>query len=136
MPRPARWLIKTALVCLATALALGVIRAGQAGGLLPGSAAALWLPQLHLLTVGWLTQLIFGVAFWLFPTRTARGTASARLVWIAYGALNTGLLLRLACEPAALSPAVRRWGLGGSALLQWTASLLLVVHFWPRVRPK
>jgi uncharacterized protein involved in response to NO len=91
---------------------------------------------LHLLTVGWLTQLIFGVAFWLFPTRTARSTASPRLVWIAYGALNAGLLLRLACEPAAFSPAVRRWGLGASALLQWIASLLLVVHFWPRVRTK
>ena len=135
MPRLARWLIKTALLCLAMALALGAVRAGQMSGVLPGSAAPLWLPQLHLLTVGWLTQLIFGVAFWLFPTPD-RGLASARLVWVAYGALNTGLLLRLACEPTALPAPLYRWGLVASALLQWTASLLFVLHFWCRVRPK
>lgn len=135
MPPQARWLIKTALVYLVAALAIGVIRAGQAAGLVPGTAAMLWLPQLHFLTVGWLTQLIFGVAFWLFPNPDGGGP-SGHVVWIAYGALNLGLLLRLGCEPRMLPEALRDWGLVASAALQWGASLLLVGHFWRRVRTK
>lgn len=136
MPTPARWFIKTALLHLVVALGIALVRAGQTAGVLPGTAATLWLPQLHLLTVGWLTQLIFGVAFWLFPSPKPRTQPSPRLVWVAYGVLNAGLLLRLGVEPAFFSSLVQRWGLVTSAVLQWIASLLLVAHFWRRVRPK
>lgn len=136
MPTQSRWLIKTALLYLAVALALGVVRAGQAAGALPGTASTLWLPQLHFLTVGWLTQLIFGVAFWLFPNPGGGGEASSQAVWIAYGTLNLGLLLRLGFEPRALPEDLRAWGLVASAALQWAASLLLMGHFWRRVRTK
>jgi len=136
MPTLARWLIKTALLHLVLALGLALVRAGQAAGLVPGVASALWLPQLHLLTVGWLTQLIFGVAFWLFPSPAPGTQPSPRLIWIAYGVLNGGVLLRAAAEPGFLPELMRTWGLAASAALQWGASLLLVVHFWGRVRPK
>ena len=107
MPPPARWLIKTALVYLAGALAIGLWRTGQAMGLVPGDAAVLWLPQLHFLTVGWITQLIFGVAFWLFPRpREGLSFRSTALVWTAYGALNGGLLLRFLAEPGWLPSSV------------------------------
>lgn len=124
------------MVYLVVALGMAVVRAGQGAGWLPGAPSALWLPQLHLLTVGWLTQLIFGVAFWLFPSPAPGTQPSARLVWSAYGALNGGLLLRLGCEPAFFAEVVQEWGLVTSAILQWSASLLLVVHFWGRVRTK
>lgn len=130
MPTEARWLIKTALAYFALGLALGVVRAAQSAGLVPGTAAALWLPQLHALTMGWLTQLIFGVAFWLFPSAE---DLSSLPVWTAYAALNAGLFLRLGCEPAPSGP-TRAWGLVASAALQWAASLLLVGYFWRRVR--
>ncbi len=136
MPTPARWLIKTALLHLVLALGLALVRAGQTAGLLPGTASTLWLPQLHLLTVGWLTQLIFGVAFWLFPSPAPGTQPSARLMWIAYGLLNTGVLLRVGAEPGLIPASVQTWSLAMSAVLQWGASLLLVVHFWSRVRPK
>ena len=136
MPTPARWLIKTALLHLVLALGLALLRAGQAAGLMPGPAAALWLPQLHLLTVGWLTQLIFGVAFWLFPSPVPGTQPSPRLVWSAYGLLNAGVLLRVGGEPGFVPESVQTWSLAGSAALQWGASLLLVAHFWGRIRPK
>jgi len=135
MPSEARWLIRTALVYLAVALGLGLVRAGQAAGLVPGLPATLWLPQLHFLTVGWLTQLIFGVAFWLFP-RPSPDTWGPPVIWSAYATLNLGLVLRLLSEPALLSPSARSWGLLASAALQWVASLLLVGYFWRRVRSK
>lgn len=135
MPRLARWYIKTALVYLTVALALALFRAGQAAGMLPGSGAALWLPQLHLLTVGWLTQLIFGVAFWLFP-RPRPDASGPYVMGTAYALLNLGLVLRLLCEPSWLFDGFRSWGLVGSAGLQWGASLLLAAYFWRRVRSK
>lgn len=136
MPTPARWFIKTALLYLVLALGLALVRAGQTAGFVPGAASALWLPQLHLLTVGWLTQLIFGVAFWLFPSPAPGTQPSPRLLWIAYGMLNGGVLLRVAAEPGFIPESVQTWVLTASAALQWGASLLLVMHFWGRVRPK
>ena len=135
MPTEARWLIRTALVYLAVALGLGLIRAGQAAGLVPGLPSTLWLPQLHFLTVGWLTQLIFGVAFWLFP-RPSPDAWGPPVIWSAYVTLNLGLLFRLLSEPTLLSAPVRSWGLVASAALQWSASLLLVGYFWRRLRTK
>lgn len=136
MPTPARWLIKTALMHLVLGLGVALVRVGQTAGLLPGSAAVLWLPQLHLLTVGWLTQLIFGVAYWLFPSPAPGRQPSPQLIWIAYGMLNGGMLLRVAGEPGAIPELLHTWVLGAAAVLQWGASLLFVIHYWGRVRPK
>ena len=133
MPTPSRWLIKTALGYLVLALGLAAARAVQEIGVLPGDAATLWLPQLHLLTVGWLTQLIFGVAFWLFP-RPRPDPWGDTVVWAAYALLNLGLGLRLLSEPAWLPGPFQRWGLLVSAALQWGSSLLLAGYFWRRVR--
>ena len=135
MPTASRWLIRTALLYLAVALGLGLLRAGDSMGLMPEIATGLWLPQLHFLTVGWLTQLIFGVAFWLFP-RPTPDEWGATVIWAGYVTLNLGLVLRFVSEPAHLSARVRSWGLLASAGLQWTASLLLVGYFWRRVRTK
>lgn len=137
MPTEARWLIRTAFLYLVVALALGVVRAGQGMGVVPGRPGSLWLPQLHFLTVGWITQLIFGVAFWLFPQpRDASQNGIEWLIWGGYGALNVGLLLRLVAEPGWLTAAYEAWGMGLSAVLQWLAALCFVVHFWGRVRTK
>lgn len=135
MPLEARWYIKTALLYLALGLGLGLVRAAQAAGLLPGAAAALWLPQLHVITVGWLTQLIFGVAYWLFPRPTTEDWGAAAM-GAAYGMLNVGLTLRLICAPVEISSPFHSWGVITAAVLQWGASLLLVGYFWRRVRTK
>ena len=54
----------------------------------------------HLLMVGWVTQLIFGVAFWMFP-RYSKEKPRGRegLAWAMYASLNAGLLLRGLAEP-------------------------------------
>lgn len=139
MPPIARLYVKTALVYLVAALATGVLLA-----LSPVLALPAWVGRLnpvyfHLFLVGWLTQLIIGVAYWMFPKfsrELPRG--HDRLALATYGLINVGLLVRAVAEPAAaLSPALLwSWGLALSALLQWLGGLLFVANTWPRVKEK
>lgn len=87
---------------------------------------------LHLLLVGWITQLIFGVAHWMFPRASSdlpRG--NAQLGWAVLVLLNLGLLLRAAVEPFA-PEAGGGMVLVVSGVLQFLAALLFVIHIWPR----
>lgn len=136
MPLQARTFIKTALIYLAVAgLAGGLGLVGQGIGW--SALAALRPLTPHLLAVGWATQLIAGVALWMFPPRSReRPRGDGGLAWAAYGALNVGLILRAAAEPLLLwRPAA--WlapMLLSSAVLQALAAWLLVAALWPRVR--
>jgi heme/copper-type cytochrome/quinol oxidase subunit 1 len=97
---------------------------------------AFWLVYLHLLVVGWLTQLIFGVAYWMFPRYSAeRPRGSERLGWATFALLNLGLLLRGISEPW---PSFRGRDLLliSSALFQLFAAWAFVINTWPRVRER
>lgn len=135
----ARVIIRTALAYLVAATLLGAaLLLNQAVGM----SAALFALQpafYHLLTIGWLTQLIFGVAVWMFPAATREQPhGNPRLTWLAYAALNAGLLLRLIAEPL-LTWRPAPW-LGGalalSALLQVIGVWLFIGLLWPRVKPR
>ena len=138
MPTLTRWFIKTSIVCLALALISGLLMAVQAVfnvTLLYG----LFPVYIHLLVFGWLTQLVFGVVFWMFPkysTEKARG--SETLGWWTYILLNVGLLLRAIAEPVqSMHPnSVTGWMLVASAAIQFFAGLTFVVNSWKRVRVK
>jgi hypothetical protein len=67
MPRLTRWFVKTALVYLVAALFVWVVEAAQTVLNLPLVIATVQPTYLHLFTVGWITQMIFGVAYWMFP---------------------------------------------------------------------
>src|SRR5438093_958591 len=99
--------------------------------------AVLWPTYLHVLLVGWLTQLIFGVAFWLFPRYSAeRPRGSERLGWLSFALLNLGLALRVVGEPwrSLTGSGLAGSLLVGSALAQWLAWLSLSVNIWPLLR--
>ncbi len=101
--------------------------------------AALNPVYVHLIVVGWLTQLIFGVVYWMFPIinrENMRG--DPRIAWLAFIFLNAGLILRTVFEPwRALSPdPINGVGLAISAVLQVIAAWLLVTVSWRRVREK
>ena len=99
--------------------------------------ALLWPTYVHLLVVGWLTQLIFGVAFWMFP-RHSPGTprGSERLGWACYSLLNSGLLLRLIGEPARALGSRTGEILVISGLLQFAAGWAFVLNTWPRIKER
>ncbi len=135
MPRLTRWFLRAGLLYLVAALALGVAQRWPGRG--PAILAATWPVYIHALVVGWLTQLVFGVAWWMFPRAPGpRPRGSARAGWIVFVALNAGLLLRLGAEPAAAvhSSTAIRWALAAAAVLQLLAGWLFVVSIWPRVR--
>jgi hypothetical protein len=139
MPRLTRWHLRTALACFVLALLSGVLLAGRAIVALPAWVNALSPVYFHLLMVGWVTQLIFGVVFWMFPKySTARPRGSERLGWIAYGLLNAGLLLRVASEPwQALAPGLLPGtALAVSAVTQWLGGVAFVANTWPRVKER
>ncbi|MBA2660709.1 MAG: hypothetical protein H0U74_00315 [Bradymonadaceae bacterium] len=120
MPTISKLFVRAALIYMVLALSLGVF----------GLASP---AVLHLFMVGWVTQIIFGVALWMFPRpkgvkKPARPTALELVCLIA---LNLGLLLRLVAEPYAVDyPAL----VVASAVLQWLAGMAFIVAIWPRVR--
>jgi len=137
MPPLTRWFVRSAVIWLLVALASGILLASGVAARIPGTALVLPYPTyLHLITVGWLTNLIFGVALWMFPRHTAEHPrGSDALGWASYAALNLGLLVRLLGEPAQLA------GGGGmpllaSAGLQLLGAWAFVINIWPRVKAK
>lgn len=139
MPPITRLYVKTALAFFVLALFTGLLVAIR-----PLTAAAPYLGALspvyfHLFMVGWVTQLIAGVAYWMFPKWTKekpRGHDS--LAWATYWLLNVGLLLRVGAEPLqAVNPQpVWGWLVVLAAVLQWLGGMAFVANTWPRVKEK
>lgn len=130
MPRVSLMFLRAAVVWLLVGSALG---AATSAGLLP--AAALYASTLHALMVGWITLLIGGVALWMFPNR--KRDQNFLWGWVSLVCLNTGLIARVAGEPAmALWPAQSVWRgvLVASALGQLGGALALALALAPRLR--
>jgi hypothetical protein len=100
------------------------------------SAPPPWLRNLHLhlATVGWLVNMVLGVALWMFPMpsgsfRTGQARYPRGTVIASFFALNGGLALRFVAEP--LGDA--RLGLA-CGMLQTLGIVLGVLTLWPRIR--
>lgn len=78
MPPLTRWLVKTSFIYLALALIAGLLVELQSAFKLT-TLGGLFPVYIHLFVLGWITQLIFGVVFWMFPKYSAekpRGSES------------------------------------------------------------
>lgn len=140
MPTVSRLFLKCGLIYFVAAMASGV-----AMGWLGGAWGTLLLPTyIHLFVVGWITQIIIGVALWLFPKWTKEQPRGREwMSWVALVTLNLGLLLRVATETlharGGLAPGPQQWiaaGLVASALLQWIGGMAFMVNIWGRIKPK
>ncbi len=139
MPVLTRWFIKSGLVCLVLALLAGVLLAGRSLWTLPPLLAVLSPVYFHLFMVGWVTQIIFGVVYWMFPKYTRENPhAGEALWWATFWLLNVGLALRVLSEPLqTVQPApVWGWLLAASAVLQWLAGVGFVGTTWLRVKER
>lgn len=139
MPTLTRWFVRTALVYFVAAMLAGTAILAQPVLDLPAPVAALQPVYFHLFMLGWVTQLIVGVVYWMFPKYSQeRPRGHERLGWATYALLNTGLLLRAAGEPivALLPDAGLGWTLALSAVLQLAAGWAFVANTWGRVKER
>lgn len=137
MPPLTRWFIKIAFIHFIIALLMGVAITARTVWPLPPFIATFQPVYFHLLMVGWVTNLIFGVIYWMFPKQSRDKPHGHEGLWmLTFWLLNIGLGLRVIAEPLhTLNPeGVWRWILVSSALLQWLASIIFVINTWPRVK--
>jgi hypothetical protein len=150
VPTTSRVTIKASILYLAVGAILGAILFIHRWLPLGPAIPVLKITHVHFLVIGWLTQLILGVAWWLFPPLKIgreRGAIAPRrrgqeqrgsepLFWLTAVLLNAGTLLR------GLAPALYTWTrveaftvLGGiSGLLLLGAAIAFVLNLWQRVR--
>ncbi len=140
MPPLSRAFIKAGLIDFILALIAGALTVARPViTSLPPTISLLYPVYLHLLMVGWVTQLIMGVGYWMFPKltkETPRG--SERLGWATFILLNVGLVLRALSEP--LVVVKPEWNLGWvlalSAVLQLIAGWGFVINTWRRIKER
>jgi len=134
MPVLTRAFVKASLVWLALALIAGVWQQ------IPGSLrAGLHSVYIHLLAYGWLSQLIFGVALWMFPLYSKqKPRGSTWLGWLCFATLNSGLSLRVIFEmlSAYISSPIIAWMLVLAAMMKWLAGVAFVALTWRRIRER
>jgi hypothetical protein len=150
MPATARAFVKASVVYLCLGALLGALMLLDRWISLDSSIYALRDSHVVMLVVGWLTQLIVGVAWWLFPPLkiglvpgrprpVRRGQAqrgSEPLFWATFAFLNAGVLLEAAGEPLVLWTGIQAYRsvAGVSDLLLLAAAVAFVVNVWKRVR--
>ncbi|MAG34691.1 MAG: hypothetical protein CL878_00355 [Dehalococcoidia bacterium] len=138
MDRISVWLVRTSLVYLVGGFGLGAVLLATMGLGQPWSLPRVGVVHAHLLFVGWLVQFVLGIAFWLLPRRRVAGVlqpTSERWAFLAYGLLNTGLVLRAVGEPSHALYGPTPWGmvLVLSAALQAVAAVIVALQLWVRV---
>jgi hypothetical protein len=125
------------MLWLAIGLAVGVLTSASATPWVAHDVSRLTPLFWHFLTVGWATQLIFGVAYWMFPPWSReRPYRSPRLAWAVFVLLNAGLVARLLAEgvPVTFGSAVSPAWCVLSAAAQRAAGIGFVLNTWSRVR--
>ena len=139
MPTLSRWFIKAGMLYFASGLLLGAILLVQP---IVGWAPSLQLLRhvyLHFIFIGWVTQLIMGVGYWMFPKQSKeRPRGSEWLGWTVFILLNVGMVLRSIGEPAVvLTPQA---GLGWTVAAASTCLLLagwgFIINTWGRIKER
>ncbi|HEV2262117.1 MAG TPA: hypothetical protein VGR69_07530 [Candidatus Rubrimentiphilum sp.] len=140
MPVETRLFVKTSLLWLCATFALGaaMLIAKALGAPL---GAEFSVVHAHMAFVGWLVNLVMGIALWFLPVNRERfpqnrGRYPVDAVRWIFLFLNVGLLLRITFEPLADTEhaAILSGILIISAALQLAAVLLFVTIAWSRVR--
>jgi hypothetical protein len=141
MPPIARVFVKAAFLNFLVAFLLGALMMLDRWLAISRWLRVVYMSQLHLLVVGWITQLAIGVAYWIFPRflkeQDPRPRGSDALAWFVLISLNVGLLLRFLVEPFHLMES-RPWLaalMALSGVLQALAALGFGWIIWGRIRP-
>ncbi len=141
MPSESRWFVKVGLLyLLVTFVAGSVLLTGEALG--HRAPYIFGVEHAHLGTVGWLVNIVIGIALWLLPLNRQRfpstqGRYPPGAVLACFALLNGGLLTRVVAEPwyvLAGQPFAAAMLLLVASLAQTIAIVLFVAIAWQRVR--
>lgn len=136
MPTLSTWYIRLALVYLVIGFSLGALMLVHKG--VPFEPAIMVFLSLHIeyLLIGWVVQLVIGVAYWMFPRFTpektgmkVRGYETAARVALVL--INGGLLMTTV---GYLWPRLLWMTLAGHGM-EAAGVVAFVINIWPRVKP-
>lgn len=132
MPALSILIIRTALVYLLAGFTLGGLLLANKAILIHPKIWQLLPVHIEMLLLGWMVQLVIGVAFWMLPRlSTAPARGNKRIVQASFLCLNCGILC--VCFQS-FSGEMLSVGILGR-ILEFIAILLFAVHAWPRIRP-
>lgn len=148
MPLTSRVLIKASILYLGIGAVLGALLLVNRWLPLNPKIVLLKASHVQVLLAGWLTQLIMGVAWWLFPPLPRHSDAerpvrrgqiqrgSEALFWATVVCLNAGVLFRAIFDPLYNWTQVRAYQVlsGLSGLLLLAAAVFFVANMWGRTR--
>lgn len=139
MPKLTRWAIRLGMLHLFMGLGGWLFYTCDQLYEVQGNWSALRPASLHLITVGWLTQLIFAVIYWMFPIISRENPyGESWIAWLGFFMLNFGLWWRIFFEVGLTQGLFEGagWGLIGAGLLQWAGVTAWIIISWERVKAK
>jgi hypothetical protein len=131
MPRLSYLFIRTSLVYLVLGFTFGGLILANKGIPFYPMIWALLPTHIEFLTLGWLTQLALGVAFWILPRLTGSAPrGDERWSWAAFFLVNFGIALNVVASFTGLTL------LGLSArILQAAGFAAFAIGNWKRIYP-
>ncbi len=139
MPTLSRWFIKIGMLYFAIGLMLGAMLLMQPVLSWSSALQTLRPVYLHFLFIGWITQLIMGVGYWMFPKQSKeKPRGSERLGWAVFILLNVGLVLRAIGEPAVvIAPqAGLGWITAAASVCLLLAGWGFIFNTWGRIKER
>ena len=130
MPVLSRWFIRASLIYLGSGLTLGgLLLANKGLGFYPPIWR--WLPaHIEFLFLGWMVQVVLGVAYWILPRRAGRAShGNERLALLAFVLINLGIWLVVA-QSIFLLPGLSFAG----RILESLGAVLFLVAVWQRIK--
>lgn len=139
MPALSRWYIKIGMFYFAIGLMMAGLLFAQPVLGWSSKLQVLRPVYLHFLFIGWVSQLIMGVGYWMFPKYSKqKPRGNEKLGWAVLVSLNLGLVLRAIGEPAmALAPqAGLGWTLATASICFLIAGWGFIVNTWGRIKER
>jgi hypothetical protein len=139
MPTLSRWFIKLGMLYFVGGLTMAALLLAQPVMGWSASLQVLRPVYLHFLFIGWVTQIIMGVGYWMFPKYSKEKPRGRDwLGWAVLVLLNIGMVLRAVGEPAVvLAPqAGLGWMLAAASLFLLLAGWGFIINTWGRIKER
>lgn len=139
MPTLSRWFIKIGMLYFVIGLSMGSVMLLQPTFDWSPRLQLLRPVYLHFLFIGWVTQIIMGVGYWMFPKYTKeKPRRNEKLGWAVLILLNVGLILRGIGEPMMIiEPGMAYgWMLAVASMCLLFAGWGFILNTWGRIKER